>query len=150
MTGFTKVSGSPTEPLGYRTTKSTLKLNELCPMLLTIRHSPLYVHRCTFSTHQLFRLIILSLLLSLFTILHASKIRVLTLKTLVIGELVNRKGFQIIIELISWIFQSRVLVQSFIFGSLFSFSQHFSFNLFCLSHFICENFAVSCSNALFA
>ena len=128
VTRFTKMSVTPTEPLGNWTAKFTFELNEICTMFIAVFDSTTNTHSRTFSAYQLFffKCVIIIYLVTLF---HSSKIRILTLKTHIIWQFIQCEGLKIIIK-------SRIdtfLCYLRIFMQIFKFS---SFNSFCFYNFL--------------
>lgn len=92
MTWFTKMCWSPTKPLSNWATESALKLYEICTVLRTILNSCANTNCRTFTTYELFRFVILTFLLSLFTIFHTTKVRTFAFEALIIRKLIDCKG----------------------------------------------------------
>jgi hypothetical protein len=86
MTGVTKVSGAPAEPLSDSTTELALELDEFVAVLLAVVLSNAHRLSSALAAHQVLRLeVFLCLFVVLLTILPPSEVRLLTLEAHVVG-----------------------------------------------------------------
>ena len=97
-------------------------------MNVAVLYACSYADRRALSTDQLFRFVVRSFL-ALLTVLHPSKVRALALEALVVGQLVDGKVPQIVVEFIVRVLESGVLVNPFELGSFNDFLHHVVFNL---------------------
>lgn len=111
------------EPKSDRAAKLAFEVNMLAAMLLDFAHC--HARNApnvrAFRTIQFLRLKFLFFKLVLFTVFHASKVRVTTFEAHVVGTLVHGKLFQLVEVRILDIFQSFVFVQTFVLSPLQSF-----------------------------
>ena len=86
VTGITKVSGAPAEPLGDGTTELALELDKLVAVLLAVVLADAHRLSSAFAANQVLRLeVFLCLFVVLLTILPSSEIRLLALEAHVVG-----------------------------------------------------------------
>ena len=129
MTRLTKMSCSPAKPLSDWAAELALKFNEIRPMNFTILNTGTHTNSWTFTTNQLLRLE-LSSLLSCFTIFHTSKVRGFALEALIVRKLVYWEVSEIIIEFIIRVFQPWIFINPFKFSPLHNFLKHIVFYSF--------------------
>ena len=82
-------------------------------MLWTILDTSPDTHSSTLTTHQLFRLVDLSFLLSSNAIFHATEVRSLTFEALVIRQFVHSPLLHVVVVVIIRIAQSLIFVYPF-------------------------------------
>ena len=131
MTGFTKMGSAPAEPLCNRAAKFAFEFYKIWSMFLTILYTSTYTHCWALSTHQLLRLVI-TLVLTLFTVLHTTKVRTFAYKALIIRQFINSIGPQVIIKSVFRVLQSLMLIYIFKLCSLKCFLKHLIFHLYSL------------------
>ena len=110
MARLTEMSWAPTEPLSYGAAKSALELNEVGSMLLAVGNSSLNVDCSALSTDKLLRLVILTVLLRLFAVLHTSEVWAFAFEAHVVREFVYWEASQVIVEFVIRVFESRVFL----------------------------------------
>lgn len=89
MAALTKVGISPTEPLSKVATKLTFEVDVFGPVSFATLDSALKRSCRTLATDQIFWLELLGLLLSANAVFFATKVRIFTFKTLVVGKFVH-------------------------------------------------------------
>lgn len=102
---------APTEPLGYRATELTLVFNEFHSMCLTILNASPDTDSGALSTHQLFFLEILIVVLCGLTILHATKVRFITFEALIVGQSFHCVALKVVVEWVTRLLQPWLFVQ---------------------------------------
>jgi hypothetical protein len=81
---FTEMCVTPAEPLGIGTTELAFEFYKIWSMFWTILDSTSHRNSWAFTTHKLFPFEILIIILTLFTVLHASKVRILAFEAHVV------------------------------------------------------------------
>jgi len=117
VTRLAEVSITPTEPLRDGTAEATLELDKVSPMRLADGITCPDTLRSALTAHRIFRLELLLLLLSIDTIFHATEVGLLALEALVIGQLIHRVLFQVVM-VFAGLFQARIFVDAFFLCSL--------------------------------
>ena len=84
MAFFTKMSVTPTEPLGNWAAELAFKLNEFFLMLWTALNSPTNSHGRALTADQFFFFEVLIIVVCILTILHTSEIGLTAFETLII------------------------------------------------------------------
>lgn len=84
MARLAEVCVTPAKPLGNRATKFAFVFYEFHPVGLTIFDTSAYTNSSALTTNQIFFFVILVIILGRFTILHTSKIGLITFETLII------------------------------------------------------------------
>ena len=107
VTRLTKMCITPAEPLSNRTAKFAFEFDEVLTVFFAVFDATSYSYCCTFTTDELFLFKTIVVILSRFTIFHASEVGVLAFETHIIRKLVQRKPFKIIVESVALHFQSR-------------------------------------------
>jgi hypothetical protein len=112
VTWLAEMRGAETEPKSYRTAVSTFKLNGICSVLWTIIYTNTSFLCNASSANKVF-LFKSRCILYFPTISQTTKIRIIAGKACVKGKLLKSIFLEIIIEGITRILQSIVLINSF-------------------------------------
>ena len=129
MTRLAKVSIAPAEPLRDRAAKLAFEFDEVSAVCFATRISHAQTRRGTLPAHQLFRLEILGLLLRAQAILHATKVRIVTLVTLIVGQFERGPPLKVSVVVSVRIFDSWIFVNAFVLGPLNRHFVHFLLKL---------------------
>ena len=113
VTRFTKVRITPTEPLGDGAAKLALELYEVGSVFWTILYAASNSDGRALSAYKFFPLETVIVVLAHFTVLFASKVRLLTFETLVIGEFIQSVRLDI------FVMNIRRVIEFLVFGELF-------------------------------
>ena len=113
MAWLTEMCITPTEPLGDGAAKLALKLYEIGSVFRTILYAASNSDGRAFSAYEFFSLETVIVVLAHLTVLFASKVRLLTFETLVIGEFIQRVRLEI------FVMNIRRIIEFLIFGELF-------------------------------
>jgi hypothetical protein len=144
-----EVSVAPAEPLGNRAAELALELNEVGAVLLAVLDAGAHADRRALAAHQLLRLVD-ALLRAVAAVLHAPEVGRLALEALVVGELVDGVGAQVVVETVIGVLQPLMLIYVLELSSFEGLLEHLVLHLHRRVHLLLQDGAVRRVNPLLA
>ena len=151
VTTFTEVGGPPAEPVANRAAELALEINVVGAMFWAVYNTSRDTYGWAFTTQELlwFKLLILIIEDNL-VVRNPTKVKWLALEALIIFQHTNCVFLKISEKFVWWIFQTFVLVEAFLFGTLKCLSLQIILNLDRFNDFHLHLGAMSSINALLA